>query len=147
MTHANLQTSSYNTVIKEVGGMYKKLEELIPGRYVKIVALPFGTPYSITHANRKAILSGTYDGFNYETHSTLRVAWEADYSPFSTSFDRTFIKRIRAYDNNGKEFDIQMVFTNLEKNKYISDGNKDTIVIKESDSNKLITTDKKVITY
>ena len=59
----------------------------------------------------------------------------------------TFLKRCRAYDNNGKEFDIQMVFNMLEKNRYISDGNKDTIVIKEADNSKLATTDKKVITY
>ena len=35
----------------------------------------------------------------------------------------------------------------LEKTKYISDGNPDTIVIKSSDKDKLVDTDKKVITY
>ena len=62
-------------------------------------------------------------------------------------FDKTFLKRCRAYDNNGKEFDITMVFNMLKNNKYISDGNSDTIVIKEIDKDKLVTTDKKVITY
>ena len=59
----------------------------------------------------------------------------------------TFLKRCRAYDNNGKEFDIEMVFKNLEKNRYVSDGNVDTIVIKESDEAKLSDTNLKVITY
>ena len=39
-----------------------------------------------------------------------------------------FLKRIRAYDNNGKEFDIEMNFKILENKKYISDGDKDTII-------------------
>ena len=40
-----------------------------------------------------------------------------------------------------------MVFTNLEKNSYISDGDPNTITIKESDKDKLVETNKKVITY
>ena len=35
----------------------------------------------------------------------------------------------------------------LKTTKYISDGNPDTIVVKEKDKDKLITTDKKIITY
>ena len=66
---------------------------------------------------------------------------------FDKDFDKTFLKRCRAYDNNGKEFDINMVFNMLKKSKYISDGNPDTIVIKEENKNRLGTTDKKVITY
>ena len=78
----------------------------------------------------------------------MRVGWESDYSPFSTDFDKTFIKRIRAYDNNGVEFDIEANFKNLENNRYISDGDKNKIVIKESDLSKLNSQTKlDVITY
>ena len=59
----------------------------------------------------------------------------------------TYLKRCRAYDNNGSEFDIEMVFKNLEKNRYISDGSVNTIVISEEDKNKLTDTDIKVVTY
>ena len=60
----------------------------------------------------------------------------------------TYLKRCRAYDNNGKEFDIQMVFKNLEKNRYISDGNPNTIVISSNNENKLnIELDKDIIVY
>ena len=117
--------------------MYQKLEQIIPGQYVKIVALPFGSPYKKTHANYPYILSGTYNDISYETEAALRVGWEAEVSPFNTNFDKTFLKRCRAYDNNGKEFDIEMVFKNLEKNRYISDGDKDKIVIRKKDESKL----------
>ena len=108
---------------------------MLGDKYVKIVALPYGSPYKKTHENYQYILNGTYDGYEYNTEAALRVGWEPEVSPFHKNFDKTFLKRCRAYDNEGKEFDIKMVFTNLEKNRYISDGDVDTIVIKEGNSN------------
>ena len=133
---------------EEVGKMYKKLDELIGNKYVNIVALPYGSPYDIEHKNFKYILEGEYDDFEYETISTLRVGWEADYSPFNNDFNKLFLKRIRAYDNNGKEFDIKMNFKTLEKTKYISDGDVGTVVVpndKKDDINEEY--DKKFVYY
>ena len=60
----------------------------------------------------------------------------------------TFLKRCRAYDNNGKEFDIEMVFKMLENTKYISDGNKDIIVISSSNESKINSSiNKEIIIY
>jgi len=146
-THLDIKKSSGERVQKEIAYVYDELEKIIPGKYVNIIALPFGSPYTKDNENYKYVLESNYNGKVYNTKAALRVGWEPELSPFDKDFDMTFLKRCRAYDNNGKEFDIEMVFKNLEKNKYISDGNKDTIVIKESDSSKLITTDKKVITY
>ena len=146
-THLDIKKSSGDRVQKEIAYVYDKLEELIPGKYVKIIALPFGSPYTKTHDNFKYVLSTTYNGKTYDTEAALRVGWEPEVSCFDKDFDKTFLKRCRAYDNNGKEFDIEMVFTNLEKNRYISDGDPNTITIKESDKDKLVETNKKVITY
>lgn len=146
-THLDIKKSSGERVQEEIAYVYNKLEELIPGKYVNIIALPFGSPYSKENENYKYVLEGTHDGKNYTTKAALRVGWEPELSPFDKELDITFLKRCRAYDNNGKEFDIEMVFNNLEKNKYISDGNIDTIVIKENDSNRLVESDKRVITY
>lgn len=146
-THLDIKKSSSDRVQKEIAYVYDKLEELIPGKYVKIIALPFGSPYTKTHDNFKYVLSTTYNGKIYDTEAALRVGWEPEVSCFDKDFDKTFLKRCRAYDNNGKEFDIEMVFTNLEKNRYISDGDPSTITIKESNKDKLVETDKKVITY
>lgn len=146
-THLDIKKSSSDRVQKEIAYVYDKLEELIPGKYVKIIALPFGSPYTKTHDNFKYVLSSTYNNKTYDTEAALRVGWEPEVSCFDKDFDKTFLKRCRAYDNNGKEFDIEMVFTNLEKNRYISDGDSNTIVIKESNKDKLVEIDKKVITY
>lgn len=146
-THLDIKKSTGDKVQKEIAYVYDELEKIIPGKYVNIVALPFGSPYSKSHENFKYVLESNYNGKTYKTEAALRVGWEPEVSPFDKAFDVTFLKRCRAYDNNGKEFDIEMVFKNLEKNKYISDGNIDTIVIKESDISKLTSTDKDVITY
>ena len=146
-THLDIKKSSGDRVQKEIAYVYDESEKVIPGKYVKIIALPFGSPYVKTHDNFKYVLSTSYNGKTYETEAALRVGWEPEVSCFDKDFDKTFLKRCRAYDNNGKEFDIDMVFNILKKSKYISDGNPDTIVIKEENENKLGTTDKKVITY
>lgn len=144
--HPDFTTISTDKTKEVVGKMYQKLDELLGDKYVKIVALPYGSPYKKDHANFPYILNGTYGDYTYSTNSTLRVGWEPELSPFHKDFDKTFLKRCRAYDNNGKEFDIKMVFTNLENNRYISDGDKDTIVIKEGNSNININLSN-VITY
>jgi hypothetical protein len=125
--------------------MYKILDEILPGKYVNIIALPYGNPSS-SNDNFKYVLNGEYNGFKYNTITTLRVAWEADYSPFSKKFDKTYIKRIRAYDNNGKDFDIEYNFKILKNNRYISDGNPNTVVVKEKDINN-VNTDLEIIKY
>ena len=146
-THLDIKKSSGDRVQKEIAYVYDELEKVIPGKYVKIIALPFGSPYVKTHDNFKYVLSTSYNGKTYETEAALRVGWEPEVSCFDKDFDKTFLKRCRAYDNNGKDFDIDMVFNMLKKNKYISDGDATTIVIKEVNKDKLGTTDKKVITY
>ena len=136
ISHPDFTKISEEQSVKEVGKMYKTLDSYLGDKYVKIIALPFGSPYKKEHANYKHILSGTYDGYEYKTEAALRVGWEPELSPYSKNFDPTFLKRCRAYDNNGKEFDIEMVFKNLEKNRYISDGDVDRITVpsKEKDN-------------
>ena len=114
------------------------LDKIIPNKYVNIVALPFGSPYKKEHENFKYVLNSEFDGNKYETVSTLRVGWEPELSVFNKEFNKTFLKRVRAYDNNGVDFDIEMVFNNLEKDRFISDGLIDYITIKEGEKEKLI---------
>lgn len=147
-SHVDFTTTDGQIAQQEVGSVYAMLDEIIPGQYVNIVALPFGSPYSYDHEMIPYIQSGLYKGKQYTTQSMLQVAWEADYSPYSNQFNPAFIKRIRAYDNNGQDFDIEMNFTTLETTKYISDGDPNTIVIPANKQDMLGNVyDKNVITY
>ena len=147
ISHVDFTKISNDKTKYEVGALYQKLEDIIPGKYVKIIALPFGSPYKKSHSNYQYILKGEYDGYEYETEAALRVGWEPEVSPFDKNFDKTFLKRVRAYDNNGKEFDIEMTFNMLEKNKFISDGNKNLLTIPKDKESSLNETNLKVITY
>ena len=147
-SHVDFKKIDSSKTQKEVGSVYELLESIIKDKYVNIIALPFGSPYSIDHDNMKYIFNTDYNGKNYETKSALRVGWKAESSPFSSDFNPKFLKRIRAYDNDGIDFDIEMNFKLLENSRYISDGDKDVIVIKESDKEDIGNTyDKKLKTY
>lgn len=146
--HLDIKKSNSEQVNKEIVMVYNKLEEIIPGKYVNIIALPFGSPYVKTHENFKYVLNSTYNDISFETKAALRVGWDSEFSPFDKNFDPTFLKRCRAYDNNGVEFDIEMVFKLLKTSRYISDGNMDTVIIPENKNtniNSLV--NKDIITY
>lgn len=146
--HANFSKIDTNKTQEVVGFVYQKLESILGTDYLHIVALPFGSPYSKTHANYPYILKGSYEGKEYETEAALRVGWEPELSPYHKDFDKTFLKRCRAYDNNGREFDIEMVFRINEGKKYISDGDANTIVV-PSDKKELVNNiyNKELIIY
>ena len=127
--HIDIKKEDADTVNHAIGYVYNQLDDIIPNKYVNIIALPFGSPYTKDNPNFKYVLKSTYNNKEYITESALRVGWEPELSPYHKDFDPTFLKRCRAYDNNGEDFDIKMVYSNLESTKYISDGNPDTIVI------------------
>ena len=145
--HNNLSKTTTSETQEVIGSMYQKLESLMGNNYQKIVALPFGSPYNKTHENYKYVLSGEYNGKKYETEAALRVGWEPEVSPFNKDFDKTFLKRCRAYDNNGVDFDITMVFKMLDTKRYISDGNVNRIVINNKDKDILGDSKLEVVTY
>ena len=146
--HNNFTNIDSNKTQEVVGFMYNKLDSIIGDKYSKIVALPFGSPYNKNHDNYKYIINGSYDGIEYETLAALRVGWEPEVSPFNKNFDRTFLKRCRAYDNNGVDFDIEMTLRILDKNRYISDGDIGTIVTSSNNSDIINTSlDRELILY
>ena len=146
-THLNIGKSNASQVQSEIAYVYKQLDKIIPNKYVKIIALPFGSPTNKSNDNFKYVLNGTSGDYQYETMGALRVGWEPEISSYNKDFDRTYIKRCRAYDNNGKEFDIEMILKMLDKTKYVSDGNANTIVSSIDREKDIIETDKEIILY
>lgn len=147
LSHADFTRIGIDETKKEIGGLYQLLDEIIPNQYISIVALPFGSPYNREHENYEFILKGNYLEKSYQSKGALRVGWEAELSCFDKNFQPTFLKRIRAYDNEGKDFDLEMNFKILEKKRYISDGDVNTIVVMNDDEGLLGETNKEVILY
>ena len=135
--HAMLGSCSADEIETQVGYIYKLLNDIIPGQYVNIVALPYGSPESMPadKPQYNKIFEGTYEGFSYTSKASLLCAWTRSYSPFVRDYDHTAIRRIRGYDNNGSEWDIEMNFEQLNNGKrYISDGDPGTIVFPASEN-------------
>jgi peptidoglycan/xylan/chitin deacetylase (PgdA/CDA1 family) len=146
--HIKIADVTKEKTMEQIAKIYQQLDTIIPNKYVKIIALPFGSPNKKDHDNFKYVLNGEYNGYKYKNDATLRVGWDANTSPFDINFDKTYLKRIRAWDNNGVDFDIDMVFNNLKKTKYISDGKIKTVVIPKTISDKYNKNNSKtVVTY
>lgn len=129
-SHINFDDAAPREAIAEVGYMYKKFDEIIPGQYVKILSLPYGIPTDPDADIRDYIDTITYEGVNYVTEGVLAVGWTCEYSCFDVDLDTRMIKRCRAYNNNGEAFDIDQVFQNiLPGHRFVSDGDPNTIVI------------------
>jgi len=92
-SHVNFSNVDTKKSQEEVGKIYEIFDNIIPEKYVNIVALPFGSPYSLDHVNMEYIFNSNYNGKTYETKAALRVGWEAECSPFSDEFNPKFLKK------------------------------------------------------
>ncbi|MDO4466402.1 MAG: polysaccharide deacetylase family protein [Bacillota bacterium] len=149
-THVNFDYATNEQAEEEVGYIYNMLDGIIPEKYVNIIALPYGSPGDKSSEVMKHIYQCTFDGKEYATKAALLVGWKANESPFHPDFSKEQIKRIRAYDNNGEDFDIEYSFRELSVTRYISDGDPDTVVvrnIKADQIDKSKTKGKKVIIF
>lgn len=123
--HLDFTKVTKETAQASIAYMYQRLDEIIPQQFIPVLALPFGSPYTKDHPLFPYILAGE----TYQTLATLRVGWEPELSPFHRHFDQTFLKRVRAFDNNGEHFDLASCFKILERERYIADGDETTIVV------------------
>lgn len=150
-THTSMSTLEAEGIEEELGKVTKLVKEIVPTYQMNTLSLPFGH-----HSNERQFESklrtGEYEDVNYYHDAILNVGWDASYSPFSVKLDTMGILRVRAYDNNGKDYDIQYVFNALEETRYISDGLSGVITYPNSekldallDENKII--DRLIIDY
>ena len=116
---------------------YENLKSIIGDKYVNIVALPLGEPRDFGDPICQTIYDITIENNNYKTASLLKVGWEPEYSPFDKRVNIKYLKRVRAYDNNGTEYDLKSTFEKLENERYVSDGDIETITIESKDESKI----------
>ena len=136
--HIDLTTRDENFAKIDVALQYETLDSIVgPENVVHIVALPLGKPNMFEDPRAYSIIDFFLGDKFYHTDSLMRVGWCPELSPFHKDINIFYLKRVRAYDNNGYEYDIESTFKDLEKNRYVSDGNVNTITIREKDKDKL----------
>lgn len=120
--HEGLGHLSPEAVRKALGEQVKRIRAVLPEYDGWTLALPFGD----WPKPKELALQGEYEGVRYQHRAVLLVGSDPVYSPYDKRLDLTALPRVQAID---EEFARWYPF--LEENRYISDGDPDTIVIPE----------------
>lgn len=148
-THADLASSDAAKIQKELAIVSGKIKKVLPGQLVNTLAYPFGQrPGDYP----ELIKDGTHEGITYHNDLAFRVGYSAPYvGPNHVSFQPYNHPRVTA--SEGYDWDLWFAFKYYEENdylRYISDGDPDTIVVKqglEEKVNKDSLGDKELILY
>ena len=130
VNHANLnKIITAQGVESEIGGHVKKTQELIPGYTVDELALPLG----ITSKKFKNyIVKGEFEGTKYENKVVLLVGSNPALSPVDKNINVLSLPRVRATAFKPVQYDLYYWLNYFDKNtkeKYISDGDKDSFTV------------------
>ncbi|HEX2438696.1 MAG TPA: polysaccharide deacetylase family protein [Methylomirabilota bacterium] len=129
--HANLGKYDEATVRAQLAEAQVWVQRHVPDYRFKTLALPHGVyPKEVSWA-----LNGTAKGTSYRHEAILMVAGGAAPSPFVRSFDPVRLPRIQAVEN-----DLRYWLNHFDRtpgDRYVSDGNPDTITVPAAQKDKL----------
>jgi len=121
--HANLGKYDEATVRAQLAEAQVWVQRHVPQYRLRTLALPHGVyPRDVTWA-----LSGTAKGTTYRHEAILMVAGGAASSPFARSFDPVRLPRIQAVERDLRHWLSH--FDRTPGDRYVSDGNPDTLTI------------------
>ncbi len=149
-THVSLpDVKTADKMLEEVGGNQKLMEEYIPGYKFKAFSLPFG---NASKGLKDYVIQGNYQGTEYKHNSIVLVGANPSPSPVSPKFNPFAVPRVRSTGQEKVECDLAWWLDTMGKgsSQYISDGNKDTVVVPESKKQNVDTAKlngKQLITY
>jgi polysaccharide deacetylase len=129
--HANLGKYDEATVRAQLAEAQVWVQRHVPDYRFKTLALPHGVyPKEVSWA-----VNGTAKGTSYRHEAILMVAGGAAPSPFARSFDPVRLPRIQAVEN-----DLRYWLNHFDRtpgDRYVSDGNPDTVTISSAQRDKL----------
>jgi peptidoglycan/xylan/chitin deacetylase (PgdA/CDA1 family) len=125
-----LRSLSPDEARKELAYQVKTTREYLPAYQVRSLALPYGShPDDLSY-----IVKGSYEGIDYHNEAILLVGSHPSPSPFHVNYNPAGIPRIRAselqeYVVGTGMYDWLEHFQENPENRYVSDGNPDTVVV------------------
>ena len=129
--HANLGKYDEATVRAQLAEAQVWVQRHVPDYRFKTLALPHGVyPKEVNWA-----VNGTAKGTSYRHEAILMVAGGAAPSPFARSFDPVRLPRIQAVEN-----DLRYWLNHFDRtpaDRYVSDGNPDSVTIPAAQKDKL----------
>lgn len=129
LTHPKLKNISDVSVQKELSQLAKTVESVVSGYKVKSLALPFG----IWPKNKELSYSGVYEGYEYKHIAVLKVGAQPAKAPNTRDFNSLSLPRIKASTDIIERW--LQYFEDHPEERYISDGNPQTITIPKDKEN------------
>ncbi|OWZ84767.1 polysaccharide deacetylase family protein [Natranaerobius trueperi] len=124
----NSKEEAKELIQEELGLHQKYTEEIIPNYQVKSLALAFGQ-WPQGDKLKEYVYSGEHNDTSYEHKAVLNVGWKPSKSPFHKGFDSLDLPRIRA--DQARIDKWLSHYENRPEDRYVSDGNNNTISIPE----------------
>jgi peptidoglycan/xylan/chitin deacetylase (PgdA/CDA1 family) len=118
--HEDLSTLTDAQVQKTFATQVKLMQQALPNYDGDTMALPFG----IWPKNHQLACSGSYDGTTYKHKAVLLVGADPNYAPLDKRLDVLALTRVQAIDSEFARW-----YPYLDKYRYISDGDPDTVTI------------------
>lgn len=130
-SHPALRKLSRAEGMKELAKGVKVTTDILPGYKVQSIALPFGS----IPKDESILRGGAAEGVTYRHEAAMLVGANPAPSPYSKNFKPFRIPRIQATDT--VEPKMSFWIKQLERNKYRSDGDPNTITILKKHSDDL----------
>lgn len=150
-THTNLGTAGREKIIEALGRNQKRMIELIQGYNFDTLSLPYGEgAYSQHFAD---IVQGEYEGVRYQNKGIFLVGANPANPSVVKGFNPHAIPRVRSNGINPVNCDLQWWLEYFVKNpseKYVSDGDRNTVTVPEKHRNRIndeALKEKKIVTY
>lgn len=151
-THEMLGKLDDKGIQKQLGLNVKTSMEYLADYKVDTLALPYGSRPKDEDL-RKYLISGEYEGTKYENRAVLLVGSNPAPAPGTMDYDPSALPRVRASETNTGGtgiYDWLKYFDSHPDERYVSDGNSETVVVPKSKEYNLKLEDlknKKIITY
>ncbi len=125
--HEKLSTLTPAEIMATLGRNASDLEGLT-GEPVTLLALPYGIRPKEADP-MAATVSGSWEGKPYRNSGILNVGWQPELPAYISGFDPLAINRIRCGEGEGEAWDWLSRLTPESGQRFISDGDPDTVTV------------------
>lgn len=131
--HADLSQSTPEQIQEQLARSVVEVQKRLPRYELKTMSLPFGQ----YPADESLLRRGEWQGKRYEFQAAVEVTGGPSLPPGARGFDPFHIPRVQTGSNDGQSRDVFRDFARRPRDRYVSDGNPDTIAFPKAHASRL----------